>query len=162
MVRRTRSDWRSALLRLVRDAVRFGAVGAVGFVVDIGLFNAIAYGPAAEVSPVAAKVISVTVATALTWLGNRYFVFRDRRGRAAGREAVLFVLFSLTGMAIAVGTLWFSHYVLRMTSPLADNVSANVIGLGLATMFRFVTYRTVVFRHVPAVSEVPPSSLVAR
>ncbi|MSW42688.1 MAG: GtrA family protein, partial [Actinobacteria bacterium] len=34
------------------------------------------------------------------------------------------------------------------TSPLADNVSANVIGLGLGTIFRFWSYRRWVFPEV--------------
>lgn len=141
--------------------MKFGAVGVVGFVVDVGLFNLLAYGTELHDSPLVAKVISVAVATAVTWLGNRYFVFRHRRGRAAGREAALFVLFSLTGMLISVGTLWFSHYVLGLTSPLADNISANVLGLGLASTFRFVTYRTIVFRHVAVPAPTPVASFDA-
>jgi putative flippase GtrA len=60
-------------------------------------------------------------------------------------ELALFVLFNVIGMAIAVACLWFSHYVLDLRSPLADNVSANGVGLVLGTVFRFWTYRTFVF-----------------
>ena len=38
-----------------------------------------------------------------------------------------------------------SHYGLGFTSPLADNIAKNVIGLGIGTVFRFWTYRTWVF-----------------
>jgi putative flippase GtrA len=48
-------------------------------------------------------------------------------------------------MGIALVCLWFSHYILGFTSPLADNISANVIGLGLGTIFRFWSYRRWVF-----------------
>ena len=41
--------------------------------------------------------------------------------------------------------LVLSHDVLGLTSRLDDNISANVIGLGLATAFRFWSYRTFVF-----------------
>lgn len=146
MLGRTPTEWRDLLVRLVHEGVKFGLVGGVGFAIDVGLFNLIAYGTNLHSSPLVAKVISVSAATAATWVGNRYFVFKDRRGRSVGREAFLFVVFSITGMLIAVGTLWFSHYVLALTSPLADNISANVIGLGLASAFRFITYRMVVFR----------------
>ena len=61
------------------------------------------------------------------------------------REFALFVLFSAIGLAIAVACLAISHYVLDFTSPLADNVAANVVGLGLATAFRFWSYRRWVF-----------------
>jgi hypothetical protein len=38
-----------------------------------------------------------------------------------------------------------SHYALGFTSVLADNISGNVIGLGLGTLFRFTFYRLWVF-----------------
>jgi hypothetical protein len=38
-----------------------------------------------------------------------------------------------------------SHYLMGLTSPLADNISNNVIGLGLGTLFRFALYRWWVF-----------------
>jgi putative flippase GtrA len=41
--------------------------------------------------------------------------------------------------------LGISRYVLGLSGPLADNVAANVIGLGLGTLFRFWSYRRWVF-----------------
>ena len=38
-----------------------------------------------------------------------------------------------------------SHYALDLTSPLADNIAANGVGLVLATAFRFWAYRRHVF-----------------
>ena len=52
-------------------------------------------------------------------------------------------------MGIALGCLWFSHYALGLTSALVDNISANVIGLGLGTLFRFWSYRKWVFPAIP-------------
>ena len=49
-------------------------------------------------------------------------------------------------MAIAVATLGISHYVLGFTSPLADNIAANGVGLALGTAFRFWSYRRWVFK----------------
>jgi hypothetical protein len=46
---------------------------------------------------------------------------------------------------IAMTCLWISHYLIGLTSPLADNISANVVGLGLAVVFRFWAYRKHVF-----------------
>ena len=54
------------------------------------------------------------------------------------------------GTLIAMACLWFSHYVLDLTSPLADNIAANGIGLVLAMTFRFWAYRRLVFKgHLP-------------
>ncbi|WP_407341768.1 GtrA family protein [Pengzhenrongella phosphoraccumulans] len=138
------------LRRLLHEVLRFGSVGAVGFLIDVGIFNLLCFGPwpvFAE-NPLRAKVVSVSLATLVAWVGNRQWTFRHRRGRTARYELLLFVLFSFGGLLISVGCLWFSHYSLGLDSPFADNVSANVIGLGLATIFRFVTYRTFVF-HDP-------------
>lgn len=137
------------------ELVRFGAVGALAYVVDAGLFNVFAFGLTHGVRPVWAKVLSVTISTVVTWLGNRYVVFPNRRGRRAGREALLFFAFSAAGLAIAVGAVWVSHDVLGFTSVAADNVAGNVVGFGLASLFRFVTYRSVVFRGAE------PAALVA-
>ena len=62
-----------------------------------------------------------------------------------GREYVLFFVFNGVAMLISLACLWFSHYLLGLDSPLADNISANVVGLILGTLFRFVAYRTWVF-----------------
>ena len=43
-----------------------------------------------------------------------------------------------------------SRDLLGLTSPLADNVSANVVGMAIATAFRFWTFRTYVFPVRPA------------
>ena len=136
---------------LAREAVKFGAVGAVAFVVDVGLFNLLRYGLGGggplEGSPLKAKILSVTAATIVAWLGNRYWTFRHRRRTAIHHELLLFVVFNAVGMAIAVACLGISYYGLHLRSALADNISANVIGLGLGTLFRFWAYRRFVFTN---------------
>jgi len=57
------------------------------------------------------------------------------------------------GLGIALSCLWTSHYLLGLDSPLADNISANVIGLFLGTTFRFWSYRRWVFREHPALAD---------
>jgi putative flippase GtrA len=143
-----RPPWR----RLLAEVVRFGAVGAVAFVVDVGLFNLLRFGPGEllEAKPVTAKIISAAVATLVAWLGNRYWVFSRHRTDSRLRELAAFALANVGGMLIAVGCLAFSHYILDLTSPLADNVSANGVGLALGTAFRFVAYKWFVFTGGPA------------
>jgi putative flippase GtrA len=129
------------------ELIRFGFVGAFAYVVDAGLFNLLRFGPLhlLEHKPLTAKVISVAVATMVAWVGNRYWTFAERRTASRGRELVVFAAVNVVGMAIAVGCLAFSHYLLGYTSALADNISANVVGLGLGTIFRYVAYRRLVF-----------------
>ncbi|THJ65862.1 GtrA family protein [Arthrobacter echini] len=125
----------------------FTAVGTVAFVVDISIFNILSSG--FDVPPILSKVISVVAATAVSWLGSRYFTFRELGGRSKRQEAILFGLVNLVGLGIAAGCLFLSHYVLGLTSALADNISGNVVGVLLGNVFRYFAYRFVVFQ--PAV-----------
>lgn len=138
---------RQTLKEWIGELFKFGFVGGIAYIVDTGLFNLLRFGPGELLldKPLTAKVLSVAVATLVAWLGNRYWTFAGKRSETVGRELAMFVLVNVGGMLVAVLTLWFSHYVLRLTSPLADNISANVIGVGLGTIFRYVAYRYWVF-----------------
>ncbi len=139
--------------------LRFGAVGAVGFVVDVAVFNILritVFSPEnIHEGPVWAKVVSTSIAIVVNWIGNRYWTFGPHRRPQALREGIEFAIVSVGGMAIGLACLWFSHYVLGFTSLLADNVSSNVIGLALGTVFRFWLYRLWVFRPRALSPEVP-------
>jgi putative flippase GtrA len=133
---------------LVARLVKFGSVGGVAYVIDVTIFNVLLYvgaPPVLEGKPLVAKVISTFIATVVAWLGNRYWTFSTRRTDRPGREFLLFATSCTAGVAIALVPLWISHYVLGFTSPLADNVAANVVGLALGTTFRFVAYSVIVF-----------------
>lgn len=137
---------------LLREMAKFGVVGLIALVVDVGLFNLLRYaggeGPFYD-RPLTAKAISVIAATTVAYFGNRFWTFRYRGRSGMGREYVLFFVLNGVGMLIALGCLWFSHYALGLTSPLADNISANVVGLALGTIFRFWSYRRWVFPAIP-------------
>lgn len=143
--------WPAARARLA-ELARFGSVGALAYVVDLGLFNLLRFGPGELLihKPLTAKIISVAVATLVAWIGNRYWTFSDRKTSSRRRELAGFVVVNLGGLVIGVGCLAFSHYVLGLTSPLADNISANGVGLVLGTAFRYVFYRRLVFTGGPA------------
>jgi putative flippase GtrA len=55
------------------------------------------------------------------------------------------VVFNVIGFGFSVITLVISHDLLGLTSRLADNISANVVGMALGTAFRFWSYRRFVF-----------------
>jgi putative flippase GtrA len=132
------------------EAIRFGIVGLTGVALQFVVFNVLRYaGPGGEgvlaSKPITAQVIAIGAATVITYLGNRYWTYQHRAKGNPMRELPIFLL--LNGIAIAIGAvcLALSHYVLGLTSPLADNLSGNVIGLGLGTLFRFWSYRKFVF-----------------
>lgn len=150
----------SAVRRIWAEVARFGVVGLAGLIVDLGVFNALRFaggqGPLYD-KPLTAKALSVVVATLVTFLGNRHWTYRHRRRRTAMGGYVMFFLLNAIGMAIALLTLFISHYLMNWQSALADNISANVVGLGLGTLFRFWSYRRYVFPHSSDVSDVTHS-----
>ena len=126
-----------------REVAKFGVIGAIAFLIDFGGFNLLFYGPLAG-HLTTSKIISGVAATAFAWVGNRLWTFRRRRSRPAHREAMLF--FVVNGIGLVISTLWlnFSHDVLNLTSRGAVNLN-TIIGIGLATIFRFWAYRQFVF-----------------
>lgn len=134
---------------IVSQLARFGAVGLVGLVVDIALFNLLrvtVFDPdVIDEGPLLAKTVSVSVAIVINWIGSRYWTFRLERRRPAGREVLEFALVSIGGLLIAVACLAVSRYALGFTSLLADNIASNVVGLALGSAFRFALYRSWVF-----------------
>lgn len=137
--------------RLVRYALKFGVVGLVGYVIDVGLFNLLRLGVFGDghvlQDPIGAKVLSVTVAVLVTWFGNRYWTFREHRRENYLLELLEFAVVAAGGLLIGLLCLWVSHYVLGFDNLVADNISANVVGLILGTTFRFLLYRFWVYGH---------------
>lgn len=139
--------------RVARYALKFGVVGGIGYIIDVSIFNVLIIAGQTSgssnwfFSSLGAKTVSTSVAILFNWLGNRYWVFRAHRRHDVWREFFEFVVVSVGGMVISLAVLWFTHHVLGLHSLLADNISANVVGLGLGTIFRFVLYRYWVYGH---------------
>jgi putative flippase GtrA len=149
--------------RLALQLARYGTVGALGVVVDLGLFNllrATVFEPdRVAAGPLLAKIASGVIAIVVVWLGNRYWTFRATRRSHALREALEFFAVALGGLLIGLACLGVSHYLLGFTSAAADNLSTNVIGLALGSVFRFTLYKLWVFHpeRVGVVAQGRPS-----
>ena len=140
--------FRERLVGLGRQLVGFGLVGGIGFAIDMGVYNLLIVTVLSDDhvhgGPLLAKVLSTLVAITTNWIGNRLWTFRQHRRSDSGREAAEFFAVSLAGLVVGLLPLWVSHYLLEWTSLLADNI-ANVVGLGLGSVFRFALYRWWVF-----------------
>jgi putative flippase GtrA len=128
------------------ELLRFALTGGTAYLADVVVFNVLLLG--ADMAPTWSKVISSVVAIAVAFAGSRWFTWRERRSDRVGREYALFVLFSVLAAGIQYLCLVLTHHGLGWTSALADNLSANVVGMALATAFRFWTFRTYVFPPV--------------
>jgi putative flippase GtrA len=141
-------------LLLGHELISFLVVGGTGYVVDVAAFNTLLSTPPFSAhDPSYARVVAMCVAMVVTYTGNRFWTWRGSQRHDRRSELALFVLFNIVGLLISVSALVLSHDVLGLTNRVADNISANVVGLGLATAFRFWAYRTFVFGapplHVP-------------
>lgn len=150
---------RQRLRQLLAQVLKFGLVGGVGFLVDTGIYNLLVLTVLSDErflgAPLVAKAIATVVAIATNWLGNRLWTFRQHRRHDSTREGVEFFAVSLVGLVIGALPLGVSHYLLGWDSLFADNI-ANLVGLGLGSVFRFALYRWWVFapsrRRPPAAS----------
>ena len=162
---------RGTLDVLVREMLKFGVVGAVAFVIDLGGYNLLVFGPhllgmfgqqtsqgVLHDKPLTARIIAATVSTLVAWVGNRMWTFRHRRNRQASHELALYLLFNVVAMVISVACLGVSRYVFGLHTQLADNVT-NIFGICIGTLFRFWSYRKFVFAGMPAGRLLEPTSL---
>lgn len=128
------------------EVATFLSVGGIGYVVDVASFNVLrSQSLFSTVDPSYARIVAVALAMVVTYLGNRMFTWRGQASGDRRREIGLFVVFNVIGLGLSVATLLISHDVLGLTSRLADNISANVIGLALGTLFRYWSYKKFVF-----------------
>ncbi|MFD7922358.1 GtrA family protein [Streptomyces sp. NPDC059740] len=142
-----RSDLRARLSGLAREVVKFGAVGGAGVLVNLGVFNLVRH--TSDLPVVRASVVATVVSILFNYVGFRYFTYRDRESSGRTREMALFLFFSAIGLVIENGLLYAATYGFGWDSPLQSNVF-KFVGIGLATLFRFWSYRSWVFRAVPA------------
>jgi len=135
-----------------RLVLRFGVIGLLAFVVDTGCYNL--FRELWGLGPLTSKTLSVVLATAVAFFGNRSWTFSEREHRRLWHASVLFFVFNGVALLISLACLGFTSYVLGLTSALAENLSANVVGLGLGMLFRFWAYERWVFPR-PASGDAP-------
>ncbi|QFR93974.1 GtrA family protein [Streptomyces tsukubensis] len=141
------SALRARLRHLVREVAKFGAVGGVGVLVNLLTFNLVRH--TTEVPVVRASIAATIVSIVFNYVGFRYFTYRDRDKSGRTKELLLFAAFSAIGLVIENGVLYTATYGFGWDSPVLSNIF-KFAGIGIATLFRFWSYRTWVFRALPA------------
>lgn len=144
----------SQLRGMSMEVVGFAVIGLTGVLVNAGVFWACLKGTGPVHS--LAGFIATAVAIGTNYLGYRYWLYRDRDAASRKREITLFLLFSGIGMLIENGILAFSVHVLGYHSETSQLIAKNVVGLVAGTVFRFVSYRTWVFKAMPELAEPEP------
>ena len=133
---------RKRLTDLIPELMKFGLVGLIGSVIDLG--GADYLHVHMGIGPMVSKALSITAATLVTYLGSRFWTFRHRVNQALLREGALFVVLNIIGLGIAEVVIAAATYGLDAKSELAYNL-ASVAGTGLGTIFRYFSYKKWVF-----------------
>lgn len=136
------------LFRLRTELGKFFGVGLMAYLVAVGGFNLLVHLDSAPLKskPVTASILSGTLSILVAYFGNRHWTWKERQRSGASREITLFFIINLISLSFTVICLAISRYILGFDSAVADNISANIIGVGLGTLFRFWSYRTIVFK----------------
>lgn len=132
---------------LLHEVGKFGVVGICAFALDTAIFAVLRMG---EMDGNKAKIIATVISATAAFVGNRFWTWRHRERSGLAKEYLLYFFFNAAGLGITLAVLNFSHSVLGgmwpiMQTPLADVISAQFVGNGFATVFRFWAYRRFVF-----------------
>jgi putative flippase GtrA len=144
---------------LVRELSKFGTVGGIAFAIDLAIFNVLLQ---AGFESLLAKTISTVLATTVAFTGNRFWTWRHREHTNMARQYTMFFLLNGVGLGIGLSCLAISHYGLgaiwpEFQTPLADNISGQLVGTAVGTLFRFWSYRRFVFGGTPVPDLIPPA-----
>jgi len=136
------------LFRLRTELGKFFGVGLMAYLVAVGGFNLLVHLDSAPLKskPLTAYILSGALSILVAYFGNRHWTWKERQRSGASREITLFFIINLISLSFTVISLAISRYILGFDSAVADNISANVIGVGIGTLFRFWSYRTIVFK----------------
>lgn len=136
--RRAREIWRT----FAREVSGFGVVGAVCFLIDMGVFQVLY--EETTIGAVPAKLISTVVAATVAYIGNRYWSFAHRARTGLRREYLLFLVINGATLLLSLAVVAFVRHGLGQTSALVLQI-ANVGAIALGTVVRYVGYRQWVF-----------------
>ncbi len=148
---------------LLEEIARFLLVGGVATVVAVLGFNALVHGVLVDRAPlrdhpIPGFVLANVVAGVVAFAGMRLWAFSHREVKDPVGGVVRFFALGALTMLIPVLCLAVSRYVLGLTDVWADNIAANVVGLGLGTAARFWVFRRYVFVDVAPPAEVAPTA----
>jgi putative flippase GtrA len=122
---------------------KFGSIGAIAFVVNILATNAMWH--AMPSKRIIGSIVGTAVAIVVTYIGNRFWTYKDRDSIGRHREMALFVIVNLIGMLFESLPLAVAQYIVHWDTTLEANVAKYIIGTPLGMVFRLWTYRTWIF-----------------
>jgi len=124
--------------------LRFLGVGAVGLITDLAVFTIVlGHG----LNPLLARLVSLAIATIVTWRLNRGLTF-DRTGHRPSHEAMRYA--AVTGCAQGISYVTFA--VLVVTVFASTPQLAVIVGAAVAALFSYKGQAVFTFRPRPSLS----------
>jgi len=125
--------------------LRFSVVGGFGFVVDVSVFFLLH--DLAQMSPYAARPISILTAMVCTWFGNRTLTFSEHAAKGIGAIFIEWLKFAATN---SIGALFnygtFAAIIAFAPHPFDNRYLALVAGTAVGLVFNFTMSKRLVFR----------------
>ena len=148
---------KSVAFGLFQRFSRFLGVGAIGFVVDFGVF-AFAI-EVLSLAPIPARLIAFISAATLTWALNRRYTFADRASAGRTSELGRYALSSAVAGAANLAVYSVILFIFGAAWPIP--YLALAIGVGAGLLINFGLYNKIVFRkpHAGKALNVPPRDL---
>jgi putative flippase GtrA len=130
--------------------LRFLGVGGLGLITDLAVFTLIiAHSP----HPLLARLVSLAIATLVTWRLNRALTF-DRSGRRSADEALRYAAVAASAQAISYGVF----AVLVVTALAALPQLAVIVGAACGALVSYSGQALFAFRpHKPAAARQNPT-----
>jgi putative flippase GtrA len=123
--------------------LRFLGVGGLGLITDLAIFTlVVAHG----LNPLGARLISLALATLVTWRLNRALTF-DRSGRRATEEAMRYAAVVIAAQAVSYGVFAVLVVTLLTAPPqlavIAGSAAGALVSYSGQTLFAFRPRRPV-------------------
>jgi len=128
----------------MRNLLRFGIVGILGFIVDAGVLSLLI--ELTEVNIYLARLISFVVAVLSTWFVNRNFTFRHMRVTERSIHGEYFRYFGVQTCGAAINLLVFFFLIQMIPMLRLIPVVPLAAGSIVALAFNYVAARRFVFR----------------
>lgn len=144
----------------LRQFVKFGIVGGIGFIVDFSVYLTLSRGVGWRTvfeifgyQFIAPNLVSVLSAMVVVFCLNKFWTFRDPRTTELARQGVRFFLFyAFTYVLNQVVTSFFAFQLPVLQTLFGSNADlvAKVIAIAFVTLVNFGGNKLVVFRGVKA------------
>ena len=133
------SDLAARLPLWLKQALKFGSVGVLNTLLDLGLYIVLTHWLGLGDQPVVAKAISYSVGVINSFFVNRVWTFHARGSSWA--TLVPFFLSSLVGLAINAGMFQFCLATLNL-----PQIVAFAAATGSSLLWNFLVSKYLIFR----------------